>query len=164
MEVVRFLLVVVAFVIVAWLYRSLPQNLNALSLRYARISPTFRAKLRSRLERELADYRAALADAASFRSQAMHLQALIILSATMTLLAIALFVTSQLLQPRVGAALAPYFPSLDLVLVLFFLFSLVGFRLAVFRSWMFLHKERNLGRLQRMIAALGGNSEGGSLS
>jgi hypothetical protein len=64
------------------------------------------------------------------------------------------------LQPRVGSALAPYFPPIDLLLGLFFLFSLIGLRLAVFRSWMFLHKERNVGRLERMIATLDNADEG----
>jgi hypothetical protein len=162
MEVIRFLAVAAAFALIAWLYRSLPQNLNGVSLRYARFSPAFRATMRTRIERELSDYRAALADAAAFQSQAMHLQALLILSATMTLLALALFIVSRLVQPQFGPAFSPYFPPVDFLLSLFFLMSLIGFRLAVFRSWMFLHRDRNLRRLERTIAALDGIATGHS--
>lgn len=162
MEVVRFIVVAVVFVLIAYLYRSLPQNLNALSLRYARLSPRFRASLGARLQGELAAYRAVLTDPSAFQSQALHLQALIILSAAMTLLAAALFIASQLAQPRAPAAIAAYFPPADALIGLFFLFSLVGLRLAVFRSWMFLHRERNLRRLERTIAALGGPAPGSS--
>lgn len=154
-EIVRLLVVLVAFAAIAWLYRSLPQNLNALARRYARLSPSFRAAQRDRLERELAAYQAMLTDPPAFQAEALHRQALIVVSGTMTLLALLLFVASRVAQPGIGAALAPYFPSVDALLILFFVFSLVGFRLAVFRSWIFLHKERNLGRLRGTITALG---------
>ena len=159
MEIVRLLAVAVAFVLIAWLYRSLPQNLNALVLRYALISPRFRATQRERLERELTDYRAMLANPAAFQTEALHRQALIVVSAATMLLALLLLVASQVVRPQAGAALEPYFRPVDSLLALFFVFSLVGFRLAVFRSWMFLHKERNLGRLQRMIGALAGTMQ-----
>jgi hypothetical protein len=159
MEPVRFLVVAIVFVLVAWLYRSLPQNLNALIRRYARLSPGFRTAQRERLVRELAAYQAVLADPAAFQAEALHRQALIVVSATMTLLALLLFVASRVAQPQAGAVLAPYFPPVDALLALFFVVSLVGFRLAVFRSWIFLHKDRNLGRLRRTIAALGGQDQ-----
>jgi hypothetical protein len=158
MGAVRFLVVVLVFVLIAWLYRSLPQNLNALALRYAQLSPRFRAAQKQRLERELLDYRAMLENPAAFQAEALHRQALIVVSAATMLLALLLLIASQVVQPRADAALAPYFAPVDAVLVLFFVFSLVGFRLAVFRSWMFLHRERNLGRMQRMIATLGGGA------
>ena len=159
MEIVRFIAVLIAFVLVAWLYRSLPQSLNALVLSYARLSPSFRTAHRERLERELFDYRALLANPAAFQAEALHRHALIVVSAAMMLLALLLVVASQAVQPKAGAVLAPYFPSIDVLLGLFFLFTLVGFRLAVCRSWMFLHEERNLGRLQRMIVTLGGRAD-----
>jgi hypothetical protein len=157
MELLRAAAVVVAFIVIAWLYRSLPQNLGKLALRRARLSAGFRAAYRTRLEGELASYRAALAEPPTFHTQALHLQALLILSATMTLLAVLLFIASQLVQPRLTPDIAAFFPAVDALLALFFLFSIVGLRLAVFRSWMFLHKERNLRRLQGTIAALGGS-------
>ena len=106
MDVVPILVDVFAFALVGWLYRSLPQSLNALSLRYARMSPAFRESYRAKLERELSTYRAALADPHAYQAQALHLQALIVLSAAMTLRAVAWFTASQLLQPRVPAGRA----------------------------------------------------------
>ena len=151
MDLARFLAVFAAFARIALLYRSLPQNLSALSLAGARWLPGDRAGLRHRIERELGAYRALLADPAAFQSQALHLQALIVLSGVMTLL----FAASQTVQTRADPAIAPFFPPADAVLGLFFLFSLAGLRLAVFHSWMFLHKVQNLRRLECTMAILG---------
>lgn len=160
MGYVRILVVAVACAIVASLYRNLPQNMNAMAVRYGRLSPNFRAARRAKLEGELAAYRAALADPQAFQAQALHRQAMIVLSAAMTLLAVMLFIASQLLRTRVDAGLAAWFPPIDLMLALFFAASLVSLRLAVFRSWMFLHSDRNLRRLERTIGALGAPAEG----
>jgi hypothetical protein len=159
MDPSRLLAVVILAALIAWIYRNLPQNLGRLSQRWAGLSPSFRDSYRGRLERELAAYRSALADPFAFQTQATHLQALLILSAAMTLLAVILFVAALLLESSAKGWLAAWFPPVELALALFFLVSIVGLRLAVFRSWIFLHSDRNLRRLERSIAALSDRSK-----
>jgi len=146
--------IVVAFLLAAWLYRSLPQMLNAAALRRAELSPGARAARLAKLREELASYRSALADPAAYQSQAQHLGVLVTVSGVMTVLMVALFIASQLVRMRWPDANPVAFATIDVLLCAFALSSLIGFRLAVFRSWMFLHPRRNLGRLERGVARL----------
>jgi hypothetical protein len=145
-----------AFLVAAYLYRSLPQILNALALRRAELSPRARAARLAKLREEQASYRSALGDPAAYQAQAQHLGVLVVVSGIMTVLMVALFAASQLLRLRWQDANPVAFATIDILLCLFALSSLIGFRLAVFRSWMFLHPKRNLGRLERGVARLEG--------
>ena len=148
------ILIVAAFALAAFVYRNIPQFLGWLSLKRAESFPTYRAARAVKAREEFTSYKSALADASAFQAEALHRLAMIVLSGVMTLLGVGLFVASQLMQLRWPAAHPAAWATVDALLVLFALTSLVGLRLAVFRLWIFLHPNRNMRRLERTLARL----------